>query len=354
MNIFLDTSVLYKDPFWKGNFFNELIEIVKEKEINLYISNIVLMELEHNYKKIIDQEIIKLDKVNEQINQYNIEISNLTTINLEESLKNLNEFYDQLIKGGTIKILDYSNDMLPEIVQRAIKRKKPFTENKTELKDTIIWLTYVDFAEKYKLSDCILLTSNISDFCDTEKAKENIFEIHSELQKDSKRFKVYKTPKELIQNEKVKLQFISQRFSVWLEGQDFSNSFVLDLLNKYFEREISRKIDREYESLEPADIFNNNDYYVSGYVSTGFCNIFEVDNIEVDTFNEECIISGEVYISCDVEAYEYNSVRDPGEDSHRFYGETTNTIKLLFSFYYNKSEIPRSLNLDGFEIIEYE
>ncbi|EIA07450.1 PIN domain-containing protein [Flavobacterium frigoris] len=352
MNIFLDTSVLYKDPFWKGNFFNELIEIVKEKEINLYISNIVLMELEHNYKKIIEQETIKLDKVNTQINQYNIKINNLTSINLEESLKTLNEFYNQLVKDDTIRILDYSNDMLPEIVQRAIERKKPFTENKTELKDTIIWLTYVDFVEKHKLNDCILLTSNISDFCDTEKAKKDIFEIHSELQKDSKRFKVYKAPKELIQNEKLKLQFISQRFSVWLEDQDFSNNFVLDIIKESFEKEITRKIEREYESLEPSDIFENDEYYVSGYVSTGYFDIFEVDSIQVDNFNEECIISGEVYISCDVEAYEYNSVRDPGEDSHRFYGETTNVIKLIFSFYYNKTEIPRSLNLDNFEIIE--
>lgn len=352
MNIFLDTSVLYKDPFWKSNFFKELIEIVKEKEINLYISNIVLMELDHNYKKIIEQETIKLDKVNTQIDQYNIKINNLTSINLAESLKTLNEFYNQLVKDNTIKILNYSNDMLPEIVRRAVERKKPFTENKTELKDTIIWLTYVDFTEKNKLKDCILLTSNITDFCDLEKVKKDVLEIHPELQKDSNKFKVYRSPKELVQNEKLKLQFISQRFSSWLEEQEFSKEFVLDLITKYFENEITRKIEREFESLEPSDIFDNDDYYVTGYVSAGFFDIFEVDEIEVDNFNEECIISGEVYISCETEVYEYNSVRDPGEDSHRFYGETTNVIKLIFSFYYDKTEIPRSINLDSFKIID--
>lgn len=352
MNIFLDTSVLYKDPFWKSNFFRELLEIVKEKEINLFMSNIVLMELQYNYKKIIEQEIVKLDKVNTQIEQYNIHIDTSTTIDVKKSLKDLSSFYNQLFDEKTIVVLDYSNDMMPKIVQRAIERKKPFTENKTELKDTIIWLTYVRFVEKNKLNDCILLTSNISDFCDIEKAKKGIFEIHSELQHDSKRFKVYKTPKELIQNEKLKLQFISQRFSFWLEEQEFNNSFVLELIKEYFEKEITRKIEREYESLEPSDIFENDDYYVSGYVTTGFIEIFEVDSIEVDNFDEECIISGEVFISCDVEAYEYNSARDPGEDSHRFYGETTNVVKLIFSFYYDKREIPRSLNLDSFEIVE--
>lgn len=352
MNIFLDTSVLYKDPFWKSNFFGELLEVVKEKEIGLYMSSIVLRELGHNYKKIIEQEIVKLDKVNAQVNQYNIKVNSLTDINLEDSLKAFDIFYNNLVAEKTIKTLEYSNDMLPEIVNRAIERKKPFTENKTELKDTIIWLTYAEFVEKHKLKDCILLTANISDFCDIEKAKKDIFEIHSELRKDTERFKVYKTPKDLIQGERGKLQSMSQRFSVWLDDQDFSKDSVLDLIKESFENEIIRKIDREYESLEPNDIFENDDYYVTGYVSAGFYDIFEVDQIEVDNFDEECIISGEVFISCDVEAYEYNSVRDPGEDSYRFYGEVTNVVKLQFSFYYDKTEIPRSLNLDSFEIIE--
>src|SRR5690606_7702682 len=129
--------------------------------------------------------------------------------------KGFKNFYDQLISEGTVKILEYNNDMLPEIVNRAIERKKPFTENKTELKDTIIWLTYVKFVESKKLKNCILLTANVSDFCDTDEAKNNNFVIHPELKKDSNRFKVYKSPKELIQAEKPQLKFISQRFSVW-------------------------------------------------------------------------------------------------------------------------------------------
>ena len=156
----------------------------------------------------------------------------------------------------------------------------------------------------------------------------------------------------MIQSEKQKLQYISQRFDIWLKEHDFDNDFVLNLIKEYFEKEITRKVEREYESLEPSDIFENDDYYPSGYVSTGFIDAFEVDSVEVDNFNEECIISGEVFISCDVEAYEYNSVRDPGEDSHRFYGEITNVVKLVFSFYYDQTEMPRSLNLDNFEIVE--
>lgn len=352
MNIFIDTSVIYKDPFWKGNFFSELIEIVQEKEIGLFISDVVLMEIERNYAKIVDDQIFQLSKAHSQIEHYQMDLDNISTINKEKSLDGLKNHYKKLEEDEIIKVLKYSNEMMPEIVQRAIYRKKPFTETKTELKDTIIWLTYSEYAEENKLSDCILLTSNVSDFCNPDKMKQQIFEIHPDLKKDTNRFKVYKSPKELIQNEKATLQFISQRFSSWLEEQDFDNQFVLELLQENFEEEIKRQVEREYENLNLDDVFREEDYYLDGYVTPGFVEITDVDAIQIDTFNEECIISGQVFISCDVEGYQYNPVRDKGEDKFAYYGELTNVGIFSFSFYYDKNENPRSLNLDDYKILE--
>ena len=349
MNIFLDTSVLYSDPFWKGNFFNELKEIVKDKEIDIYMSEIVLRELRHNYKKIIKETELQLDKANSQIEKYNIAVTEEPIIDIEASMQRFDIFYKELTDENIVTILSYSNDYLPEIVDRAIERKKPFTESKTELKDCIIWLTYCKYAEERKLKDCILLICNISDFCDSDEAKNKNYIIHSELAKDSDRFKVYLSPKDLIQREKQKLQSVSQRFDAWLKEQEFNSEFVLTILQENFEKEITRKVEREYERLEPHDLIDD-DYYVTGYVSPGFFEILEVENVGIDVFNEECIISGDVLVRTAVEMYEYNSVRDPGEDSHRYYGEIDNIVKISFSFYYDKNEYPRNLNLDDVEI----
>lgn len=351
MNIFIDTSVIYKDPFWKGNFFSELIDIVKEKEIGLYISDVVLMEIERNYGKIIDRQITQLSKAHSEIDHYQMELDKKSTIDKTKSIKGLKAHYKKLEDDNIVTFLKYSNEMMPEIVNRAIYRKKPFTETKTELKDTIIWLTYSEYAENQKLKDCILLTSNVSDFCDAEKAKQKIFEIHPELQKDSKRFKVYKSPKDLIQNEKPALQFISKRFGSWLEEQQFNNKFVLELIKKTFWKQIIQQIEREYENLSLDDVFKE-DYYLDGYVSPDFIEITDVDTIKIDTFNEECIISGNIFISCNVEGYQYNPVRDKGEDRYNYFGELTKLGIFTFSFYYDQSENPRSLNLDDFEIVE--
>jgi predicted nucleic acid-binding protein len=350
MNIFIDTSVIYKDPYWKGNFFNELIEIVKEKEIGLYISKVVLLEIERNYGKIIDKEELNLKKVNSQIEHYQIRVNQTSLINKIESLQSLKSHYDQLIEDKVITVLDYSNDMLPEIVNRAVNRKKPFTETKTELKDALIWLTYAQFAEKENLKECVLLTSNVSDFCDKEKLKQGIFEIDSELQKDSKLFKVYKSPKELIQKEGDILQSIDQRFRSWIEEECINNEYVLELILQNFEDEIKKEVKRKFADLDLDNVFDGNDYYLDGYVNTGNIDVLEVDEIEIDIFNEDSIISGIVFIDCDVEGYQYNIMRDKGEDKYRYYGELTSTCLFTFSFYYDKSKTPKNIELNDFMI----
>jgi predicted nucleic acid-binding protein len=105
MNIFIDTSVIYKDPFWKGNFFSELIDIVKEKEIGLYISEVVLMEIERNYGKIVDQQIFQLSKAHSEIDHYQISLNTKSSIDKEKSIVGLKTHYKRLIDEGVITLL---------------------------------------------------------------------------------------------------------------------------------------------------------------------------------------------------------------------------------------------------------
>ena len=78
--------------------------------------------------------------------------------------KKFDAFYYDLEDNENFIILDYKNDYLQDIVNRAIYRIKPFTEEKSELKDAIIWKTYSEFVESNNTLDCILLTNNTSDF----------------------------------------------------------------------------------------------------------------------------------------------------------------------------------------------
>src|SRR5690606_13987667 len=149
-------------------------------------------ELERQYGKIIDEDIITIEKLKKNADHYNMSIPELQTVDREKSISQLQEFYKNLISAKVIDVLEYSNDFLPKIIDRAINKGKPFSETKTELKDAVIWLSYANYAEEYDLDDCILLSENVADFCDRFKIKEGIFEIDDELKKDSSKFIFYK------------------------------------------------------------------------------------------------------------------------------------------------------------------
>ncbi len=353
MNIFIDTSILYKDPFWRGNFYKELLDIIKEKDINLYISELVLMELEKNYERMIDEQDVALRKVMGNVEHFQIAILEKPVIDKAESIKQLKNFYANLVSEKTARIVKFENSWLPEIVERAIWRKKPFSQTKTELKDAIIWLSYAKLAEMKKSKNCIFLTENISDFCDMDKAKNDIFEIHPELEKDSKRFAVYRSPKELIRSEKIKLQKVSIKFSKWFSEQNFDEQFVLNLISSRYSKDVETGIENFLDNSQLYNVFYD-DFAPSGYLSLYDFEILSVDEIAVDTSADDCLVSGEIYSFCTVKGYAYNAVRDSGEEQHKFYGEREVNIKLTFSFYYNRDEIPRYFEIDDVEIVDEE
>ncbi len=350
MNIFLDTTVLYKDPFWKGNFYKELLQIVHEKNINLFISSVVLSELERNFQKILVDENSKIAKLNEKISHYNFATSIMPIIDKEKSIDTLSKFYKHLKSNDAIQILKLENNIFPEIVNRAVWRKKPFTESKTELKDAITWLTYAKYAEKHNLENCILLTENVSDFCDPEKSKQSIFEIHHELQNDSKRFKVYLSPKSLLQSNKKTFQTANTRFNKWVEDLNIDERFLIKLIEKDFRKLVTSKIERKYELYELHSFFQS-DYYLTGYITFDSFEFLEIDNINIDVFKNECIISGDLNVNCTLEGYEYNASRDSGEDSHRFYDSTDINVSATFSFTYDQNEIATNFNIDDLRLL---
>jgi predicted nucleic acid-binding protein len=51
MNIFIDTSVVYTDPFWKRNFATQILDAAKDNRITVFIADLVIKELRHNLKR---------------------------------------------------------------------------------------------------------------------------------------------------------------------------------------------------------------------------------------------------------------------------------------------------------------
>jgi hypothetical protein len=350
MNIFLDTCILFKDPYFLKNYNKEFLELVKKKKINLFISNVVVQELERNYGKTIDDNNKSLNQIISKGKDYLFVDSPIIEIDKENSIKNLGNYYGKLEDDGFLTLLFSDNDLLPEIIKRSVKRLKPFSENKTELKDTIIWLTYSRYVEKNDIKDCIFLTDNVSDFCDMEKNKQGIVEIHDELKKDSNRFKVYRNTTELLRSESKKLQSLSERFSYWLSNQNIDGEFVLDLIENKFLSIIESNVDHYVESKDLNQVFCSNEN-ISGTIFVKSLFLERCNEITVDTFEDKCLISGYLYLNVSVDGYVRSIRKDTTDMEFTEYGSTDISVRVVFSFFYNSSEIPTEFGIDSIEIM---
>lgn len=347
MNVFIDTSVIYSDPFWKENFSSQLLEISEKKRVNIFISEVVLKELRHNFEKNIDKEFFDIRKANTNLKKTLRRFKQSEMPNKDECLKDFDDFYSDLQKYRNVQILLPSNDFLPIVLERAIKRKKPFTEKKTELKDALIWLTYSTFANQNHLNNCIFITENINDFCDAEKIKNKIFELHEDLILDCNKFKLHTSIKDFYKANSDWFEKPKLEFKTWFDSQIIDEKYVFDLLWNSKIDKVNNEITQHVDRIDPSKIFEESHLiFMGGYIQVGDVEWDSCSDIESEIIEDYVIISGTLSVNTEVQGFGYNSARDAGDEKYPFIGEENVNVDLDFSF-----TLDINGSVDNFEIL---
>lgn len=174
MRVFLDTTVFYNNYFLDSFPGRMLLDYAEETGQPVCISSIVLAEARHNLEKLLT-EVDNNNRRAEKALRNRLSYSSVKQKVLDE----YDQRYRQLVNIGAVEILEPNNEFLPEVVRRAIHRKKPFTEAKTEFRDCIIWLTYAAYANSEGEDDYVFITANTTDYLDSKKQN-----IHPDLRSD--------------------------------------------------------------------------------------------------------------------------------------------------------------------------
>jgi predicted nucleic acid-binding protein len=348
MNIFIDTSILYSDPFWQENFPNQLMNVARDKRVNIYISDIVLKELRHNFEKELDKELFELRKRNNILKKFLRRFEPYVAFDKESCLLDFDNYYKDIANYNYIKILNYKPQYLSAIVDKAIIRQKPFSEKKTELKDALIWLTYSDFANTNNLENCYFLTENCSDFCDLEKLKSGVFELHSDLKNECDKFKIFRSIKDFYKANSDWLDKPIIELKQWIESQNIDDEYVFDLLWKNETDKINSEIQWQLDKINLKSLFNRDDIdFEGGYIDTNEIEWYDCNNIEIEVVSDYAIVTGFLTVYAKIQAYGYNSERDQGDDKFPLIGDLDLTFEVLFSFTLEKEKA-----FDNFEVHE--
>ena len=344
MNIFVDTSVIYTDPFWKRNFASQIIDAAHDNRVKIYIADLVIRELRHNFNKQITKELISIKNSNLLIRRIARKHKDTQIPSIDDYLTEFDSFIEELFKNESIIKLDSSKDFFDEILDRAVLRKKPFTDSRNEFKDTVIWMTYYKYAKENQLEDCHLLTNNVKDFTESDNKKE----LHNELKKDYDKFSIHLTLNDFYKEHKEYIDRPIIEFTNWINDETIDEEYVFDLLSQSETQSVFDEIRRKFEGID-LSYYSDEDFYVpmDGYVDVGEIEWYSCEDIEVDIIKDYAIISGTLNLSTELEFYGYNSIRDPGDEKFPYCGSKEIEVKVLFNFLFDKTE-----KVESFEITD--
>lgn len=347
-NIFLDTTLTYTDPLFKNNFNRNLLKLAENIEnVTIYMSNVVFDETRNKFEENVNLRMKNLESsLSDLNNYYPTELTTSTIQNTKDDfMLRFDGFYNDLIDRNVIQIVEFDNDLLPVLVERSIKRIKPFGPKKQEFRDAITWLSYSKLAENDLLENCFFLTGNVNDFCE-EKGK-----IHPELLNDTKKFKHYVSAKELFEKEEDLQPLIRTADLVeWVESENINSDYIVTLLNQSDAFNSIFTFLENYLSNKDIESFID-DAYESGYADLSSMDIHTVTDYEVEIIGDEILISGYLSVVTAIEVYLYNAYRESRHDDDYIHvGGEEIELEMKFSFSYNEKEEISHLEIDNIEV----
>lgn len=339
LNIFLDTCVLHEDYFFQNKSNKQLFQYMKDGLINIFMSDIVLKEMRRHYQIELEQSKTAIAKIKSDAKRLKFEVDIKDKLDDVSMLKRFDDSYRGLdSKYQNFSILNFSNEMLTDVIEKAIYKKPPFfnNEKKDQLKDCIIWLTYSKYAENAGLYNCFLLTDNITDFCD----KEDISKIHSELQNESQKFIVYRSANDFITKMSGEIEQPLKEFREYIEGLNIDSEYIRQQLEDNFSTQLEQELAIELASDEQYELLIKIDDVIGGDVNMHYFNIESIEEYSVQILNQRALIFGRALVSAEIDLSKYNFDPDcPTELS----------IEVVFNYDLLEDEVCTNLEIPKFE-----
>lgn len=182
MIIFIDTNIFYNHYFFENPHFKYLFNFLNNESHTLLISKLVTEEIENIRRREINSI---LEEINKNFKLLNKKIQH--NIRFDTSFKEQDNYnFERLLKMhvDSLKILDYKTVNQEEIVKKALGVLRPFQEGEKGYRDTLIWLSFLDYIKENKIKDQIVfISANKNDFF---IKKDNCISFHPDLQDDIK------------------------------------------------------------------------------------------------------------------------------------------------------------------------
>lgn len=248
MLIFIDTNILFNNWYADNANFKYLFNYLENSNSSLVVSDLVCQEIDNKFElaqKSLKKELLSNLKRASQLLNKNIELD----LNLLEQ----NYMLKNILKEKTSNIIFFPYSQIDNTIVtfRAIKQIKPFQSQDKGYRDTLIWLSFIEYLKDRKENEeVIFINNNSKDFLDENKSS-----LHSDLKNDlannnlKNKFNIYLSLNEFVIDriDKIKHKYtdiqvlekyiyplestIEKKFETVINAQ--TNSWFMNLINEF-------------------------------------------------------------------------------------------------------------------------
>jgi len=166
MLIFIDTNIFFHHWQLRNADFTYLFNFIENDEGKLLISDLVVSEVESNRSREFQSAASSVNKTIRQLNGWCAHHVNADGIDANMSY-DFRSVLENKIDTDYIDYINYEHLSQLEVVSRAIAGKRPFRENEKGYRDTLIWLSFLQYLRNNATDEkeqVAFITKNIQDF----------------------------------------------------------------------------------------------------------------------------------------------------------------------------------------------
>ena len=299
MIVILDTNILRQDFLLRSPKIDILLAFLLKVQGRLIIPDIVYQEIRGLYVREIQRHLKHIDDarctlhdllINKDIPPLQLDINAQTKLYLDHLRKRL--------RLRDSDIVQYKKEYLDDVVHRATNRIHPFTDDRKEFRDVLLWLTALDLCASQPEELVVLISNNTRDFAEKDAQK-----LHPVLAKEAQgkqaNIQYYPSIDYFLRAHSTKYEFITKE---WI----FENIDIRKL-----ERELQTQLEQRGESLfqRYLERHEENRFYNPNLISVLSFDIVEYYCIDVP--DGSIRIEAFFVSECEVE---YSIVREKEEE----------------------------------------
>lgn len=313
MIIILDTNVIQSDYYMNSGRFAILFDYVQKTKSKFVLPKIVIDELTANYEReFISRFNQYLRSKGSFIALYHKKFPEIN-ITIKDEVKYYIDYVKNKFKVKDKEIYNYKESYLNDVIERAIRRRRPCSDRGEEIRDAILWLSILDIAQEIPDKTVTFISQNKKQFALGDD------ELHPDLKQECSdrdiTIRYFSSLDNFAKYHASIIDFITEEWILASIGVDEILEESFDIIESFAERELDYELSNSFRYHDSAE-----------RSSTGYFKLIQgsldVQNFYVYEMNDnslriEAILEGEIEVECEVEKvlkreeydhdYEYDS-----------------------------------------------